>query len=746
MPAIPLVLYNTLTRQREPLVSRSPGEIRMYSCGPTVYRYVHIGNLRTYLMADWLRRALELQGCTVTQIVNITDVGHMRQEVVERGEDKMIAAALAEGRTPAEITAFYTAAYQHDVARLGIQQAAVYPKATDHVPAMIALIEGLLDAGYAYEAGGNVYFDVSAFKTYGALSGSRSEELRTAVRTQPDESKRDPRDFTLWKAAEPGRLMQWPSPWGPGFPGWHIECSAMSMQYLGEELDIHTGGVDNIFPHHEDERAQSEAATGRMFVRHWVHGQHLLVDGLKMAKSTGNAYTLAELTARGFDPLAFRALCLTVHYRQRMNFTFTALRGAQRALSRLRNRLRAAEPDLTGWEAWAQPWRQRFWAAVNADLNLPAAFGITRQMLRDARAPEPARVALLLEFDRLLGLDLATVRAQTVPVEVTTMLATRETLRRRRRYVEADALRAQIVAQGFEVRDTAAGSLAVPAAATPAPPGITSSADVPSHLDEPEQLEWSVVVTAANVLDDLRRCVESVRRHCAGESCVLIVVDNGSTDGTRAWLEESLSSTGGDGEPVSSQQDRGERGRTAEVRPFFADHNLGEAAARNVALRQARGRWVLWLDTTVELTGNPFPPLRATLDDARVGAAGPFGLRSADLRTFAEHPGPEVDALEGYLIAFPRRRLRETGLLDEKYRFYRNLDLDLSLRLRDRGYRLCTVPGLALAHHPHLLWQSLTDEEREERSRRNFNRFLHRWGKRRDLLLQPAEAAPGPTG
>jgi cysteinyl-tRNA synthetase len=719
MVTTPLVLTNTLGGRREQLSLRDASGVRMYSCGPTVYRYVHIGNLRTYLFSDWLRRALELQGYPVTQIMNITDVGHMRQDLVDRGEDKMIAAALQEGRTPAEITEFYTDAFKRDIARLGIQPAAAYPKATEHISAMIALIDRLLRSGHAYEAGGNVYFDVAAFPSYGALSGG-AEGLLEGVRAQVDEAKRDPRDFALWKAAEPGRLMQWPSPWGPGFPGWHIECSAMAMQFLGEELDLHTGGVDNIFPHHEDERAQSEAATGRTFVRHWAHGQHLLVDGLKMAKSTGNAYTLDDLIARGFQPAAFRALCLTVHYRQRMNFTFQALRAAHRALQRLRNRVRAVAPDLDGMDRWADHWRGRFWSAVNTDLNLPAAYVVAGgEMLCDATAPEAARVALLLEFDRLLGLDLAAVCSEAVPDEVTRTLTEREQLRRQRQYAAADTMRGRIIAQGYEVRDTRAGPRAVPAPPTPTPPGIMGSAEVPSHLDEPDALELSVAVTAASALDDLRRCVEAALRCCAGERFEVLAVDNGSTDGTRAWLEERAA-----GEP--------------RLRPFFADHNLGEAAARNVALRQARGRLILWLDTSVELTANPCPALRAALDDARVGAVGPFGLRSADLRTFVDHGGPDVDALEGYLIAFRRERLREIGLLDEKYRFYRNLDLDLSFRLRDRGLRLRTTPDLPLVRHPHRLWESLTEEERLERSRRNFNRFLHHWGRRRDLLLQAA--------
>ncbi|HUX88490.1 MAG TPA: cysteine--tRNA ligase, partial [Chloroflexota bacterium] len=253
-----LRLYNTLSHQIEDVVPLRPGTVGMYTCGPTVYRYVHIGNLRSYLMADWIRRTLNHHGLDVRQIKNITDVGHMRQDMLDRGEDKMIAAALAEGKTPAEIAAFYTKAFHEDETALNILPANVFPKATDHVPQMVAMIERLIQRGFAYRADGNVYFDVRAFPAYGSLSANRLAELQGGERAEADPLKRNQADFALWKAAEPGRMVKWPSPWGDGFPGWHIECSAMSTHYLGPQIDLHTGGVDNIFPHHEDEIAQSE--------------------------------------------------------------------------------------------------------------------------------------------------------------------------------------------------------------------------------------------------------------------------------------------------------------------------------------------------------------------------------------------------------------------------------------------------------------------------------------------------------
>ncbi|MFN8569187.1 MAG: cysteine--tRNA ligase [Kouleothrix sp.] len=295
-----LKLYNTLTRRIEPFEAIEPGYVRMYSCGPTVYRYIHIGNLRTFLMADWLRRTLMYQGYQVRHIKNITDVGHMRIEMLDRGEDKLIAQARKEGKTSAQIAEFYTEAFLEDERRLNILPAHEFPRATAHVPEMIAITQGLLANGLAYEAGGNVFFDVRSFPNYGKLSGNLLAQMLAGVRDVADPFRRNPEDFPLWKLAEPGREMAWDSPWGRGFPGWHIECSAMAIKHLGEQFDIHTGGVDNLFPHHEDEIAQSEGYTGKRFVNYWLHAQHLLADGQKMAKSTGNAYTRADIEARGY--------------------------------------------------------------------------------------------------------------------------------------------------------------------------------------------------------------------------------------------------------------------------------------------------------------------------------------------------------------------------------------------------------------------------------------------------------------
>ncbi|MBI2886497.1 MAG: cysteine--tRNA ligase [Chloroflexi bacterium] len=722
---------NTLTRHKEEFVPREQGMARMYTCGPTVYRYAHIGNMRSYLMADGIRRALEHQGYRVEHVKNITDVGHMRQEMVERGEDKMISAALAEGKSLQEIAAFYTQAFLQDEAKLGIAPATVFPRATDHVAEMIEITQQLVARGYAYVVEGNVYFDVAKYPEYGRLSGNRLASLLEGVRVEVDPQKRNQTDFALWKAAEPGRTVKWPSPWGEGFPGWHIECTAMSTKYLGPQLDLHTGGVDNIFPHHEDELAQSEGAFGVPFVRYWVHGQHLLADGLKMAKSTGNSYTLSDLEERGFDPLAFRYLCLTAHYSARLNFSFQALRCAQHGLAHLRTLVR--EWALAGGQASAtevsQAWRERFWAHVEDDLGLPQALSVLWK-LAQTDLPPAAKLSLVMEFDQALGLALRQVAeaAQGLPLSIQRLAEERGDPRTGGRYQVSDALRQEIIAAGYEVRDRRADTLVLPRDRGFQPDklvgALSSSGDVPSLLQEPDACQISVNILAHDYQDDLRRCVESVLRHGDAHQLEVVIVDNASTDGAGQWAEELAR-------------------RDARVRVFHTDHNVGEGTGRNVGLKQSRGAHILLLDTSIELTGDILTPIIRTLSTPDIGATGGWGLCSEDLRHFEDASHEEVDAIEGYCMAFRRELLREVGLLDEKFRFYRNLDLDFSMNLRAHGYRNIMLSGLPVRQHEHRGWASLEEGERDKLSRRNFYRFLSKWGHRTDLLYHTIHG-PGP--
>lgn len=314
-----MILYNTYAKKLEEFKPLEKKKVRMYSCGPTVYDFVHLGNFRTFLMADFLRRAFEYSGYEVKHIKNITDVGHLTQDDIEAGEDKMIKAAKREKKTPYDIAKFYEEAFHKDEEKLNILPARKFPRATEYINQMIAMIEKLIANGYAYESNGSVFYDVEKFKDYGKLSGNTLENLKTGARLEAHPDKKNPCDFALWLKADPKYLMQWDSPWSRGYPGWHIECSAMSIANLGDTIDIHTGGEDNTFPHHEDEIAQSEGATGKKFVNYWIHGRHLLVDGEKMSKSKGNFYVLTNIEKRGFNPLSFRYLCLTAHFQSQLD-------------------------------------------------------------------------------------------------------------------------------------------------------------------------------------------------------------------------------------------------------------------------------------------------------------------------------------------------------------------------------------------------------------------------------------------
>src|SRR6266704_3455789 len=325
-PASDMKIYNTLTRHIEEIIPIEAGKIKMYSCGPTVYRYIHIGNLRTFTMADWLRRAFEYRGLEVLHVKNITDVGHMRQEMVDRGEDKMLAQARKEGKSSLQIAQFYTEAFHRDEARLNILPAHIFPRATDHIPEMIAIVQGLQAKDIAYEVNGNVYFDIKRFPGYGKLSGNQLANMLAGVREGVVVDRRNPEDFPLWKIAEPGREMAWDSPWGKGFPGWHIECSAMSMKFLGAHFDIHCCGIDHIPVHHSNEIAQTEAATGKApWVNLWMHGEFLILDKGKMSKSSGEFLTLQALLDKGYDALDYRFFCQGTHYNAPLTFSFEGL-------------------------------------------------------------------------------------------------------------------------------------------------------------------------------------------------------------------------------------------------------------------------------------------------------------------------------------------------------------------------------------------------------------------------------------
>jgi len=741
-------IYNTLTRQIEEVVPLEPGKIKMYSCGPTVYRYIHIGNLRTFVMADWVRRAFEYRGIEVLHVKNITDVGHMRREVVDQGEDKVEAQARKEGKSSLQIAQFYTDAFHEDETMLNILPAHVFPRATQHVPEMIEIIQKLEAKGIAYAVNGNVYFDIKRFPEYGKLSGNLLEHMMAGVHEGVDADRHNPEDFPLWKVAEPGREMAWDSPWGRGFPGWHIECTAMSMKYLGTHFDLHTGGVDNIFPHHEDEIAQSEGSSGEQFVNYWLHAQHLLADGQKMAKSTGNAYTRAEVASRGFEPMALRYFYTTALYRSRLNFTFRALQAAQTSLERLRNlayhllmqtdenAVFSAEPlQNEGYQ-----WRDTFLAEVENDLNMPRAMSVVWAMLRSQENPT-TKLRVLFDMDRILGFGLKEYLCSDRPrrmMEPTTYLAaapssivarvqTREALRLQQNYPPADSIRQHLSRAGYLVRDTKRGPLVAPRRLDEEFSVLARSSDAQDNTHLPDLFEFSVNLLAHNSKDDVERCIESIRRHIGRYTTEIVVIDNGSTDETLPYLQQ-----------LARQEDlTGEGGQRIGLHVLFADHNMGFAAGRNATMRVSRGRFIVLMDTSIEVKGDIWTPLATVLKNSEVGLAGPYGLVTEDLRDFHESSGPNVDAVEGYLLAFRRELLQEIGEIDEKFRFYRLMDIFYSFFFKAAGYRAVTVPGVEefIEKHPHREWYSLSEEERRTKSKKNYDIFRDRWHHGESLLV-----------
>jgi cysteinyl-tRNA synthetase len=445
----PVRLYNTFTRRKEVLRPLEDGKVRIYSCGPTVYRFAHIGNLRTFMVPDLLRRTLDYLGYEVEQVMNITDVGHLTDDTFDRGEDKMLVAARLENKSPAEIAAYYTDAFLQDLDKLNIRRADVYPRATDYVPKMIELIKELLAKGNAYEIDGTVYYDITTFPAYGRLSRNTVDSLLTGVRGEPDPRKRHPGDFTLWKSAGEKRLQVWPSPWGPGYPGWHIECSAMSLSLLGERFDIHTGGADNVFPHHEAEIAQSEAVTGHQVVSIWMHGGLLMLSGTRMAKSAGNFFRVTELEEKGIDPLAFRYLALQARYRAPLNFSTDGLTGADRALRQLREKVGEWSIERGAVDA---EWDARFREAIADDLDFPRAMALVAELSRSDLAAG-AKSATLIAWDGVLGLDLGRTEERALPNGAQQLIAEREKARAEKDFARADQLREQLRSLGVSVAD-----------------------------------------------------------------------------------------------------------------------------------------------------------------------------------------------------------------------------------------------------------------------------------------------------
>ncbi|MBR6734928.1 MAG: cysteine--tRNA ligase [Kiritimatiellae bacterium] len=447
-------VYNSLTRRLEPLVPLAENTVRLYTCGPTVYNFAHIGNFRAYTFEDVLRRVVQFNGMKIRQVMNLTDV-----------DDKTIRGANAAGVALTDYTKTYKDAFFEDLKKLNVQPAEVYPAATDHIPEMIALVEKLVEKGVAYKSDdGSVYFAVTKFPGYGKLAHIDFDNQRTGARCAADEyDKENVGDFALWKAWEQSDgPVGWDSPWGRGRPGWHIECSAMSMKYLGETFDLHTGGIDNLFPHHENEIAQAEAATGKPFVKTWMHCAHLRVNGEKMSKSLGNFYTLRDLIEKGWTGREIRYVLINAHYRQGLNFAFTALEDARRSLERIDRCVDlATEGDAP---EWATAHLADFTEAVNDDLNIPRAFAALFGLVRDTNVHGGGPVlSVFRRMDEVLGVIFFGKAAKTaVPPEIQALLDQRAEARKAKNWAESDRLRDEIAAAGWSVKDSKDGQTVTP--------------------------------------------------------------------------------------------------------------------------------------------------------------------------------------------------------------------------------------------------------------------------------------------
>ena len=452
--------FNTLARRKEEFIPLEPGKAGLYTCGPTVYDYAHIGNLRTYVFEDVLRRVLEYNGYQVKQVMNITDVGHLESDA-DTGEDKMEKGARRTGKTAWQIAEEYTAAFKQDLRALNIREPHVWCKATQHIKEQIHMIERIEANGYAYRTSDGIYFDSAKLKGYGALTGQTAGELKAGARIEMGE-KRSPTDFALWKFGPPGsqRQMEWDSPWGRGFPGWHIECSAMAAKYLGKLFDIHCGGEDAIAVHHNNEIAQTQACYGTTLANYWMHGTFLQMGEDKMAKSSGDFIRLQTLKEKGFWPLAYRYFCLMGHYRSQLKFSWESLTGAQRTLDNLHqevkeiSHLAGNKPDP---KLAAKP-HQAFMAAVNDDLNMPQALAVVWEVVKAGDLQPAQKLGLFDDFDRVLGLRLKNVgESLHVPIEVNDLVEQRFVAREVKDWKEADRLRQAIYEQGFVVEDTPHG-------------------------------------------------------------------------------------------------------------------------------------------------------------------------------------------------------------------------------------------------------------------------------------------------
>ncbi len=457
-----LNLFNTLSRKKEEFKPIKPGFVGLYCCGPTVYWHQHVGNMRTYIFEDILKRVLFYNGFKVKHVINVTDVGHLTSDADE-GEDKLVKALKREGlpltkESMLKLANIYWEEFKDDFTKLHILPPDIWCKATEHVSDMLKLIEKIQKNGYSYSAGGNLYYDISKYKDYAKLGKLKLDEQKAGARVEIDVEKRNPQDFVLWftESKFKGHIMLWDSPWGTGWPGWHLECSAMSMKYLGDHFDIHCGGVDHIQVHHTNEIAQSEGATGKKWVNYWLHGEFLVSDKGKMAKSAGEFITLATLIDKGYDPLVYRYFCLTAHYRSKLSFSYDALESAKNSFNSFKERILEIKENLAS-KPKDNDYKWKFADAVADDLNMPIALSVVWDVIKDKDIGNNEKYELLLDFDKVLGFDIKDFKRTEISGGIQKLVDEREAARKAKDFKKSDEIRDKLKAQGIVLEDTPQG-------------------------------------------------------------------------------------------------------------------------------------------------------------------------------------------------------------------------------------------------------------------------------------------------
>lgn len=459
-------LYNTMTRNKEEIIPANKNKVGMYTCGPTVYNYAHIGNLRTYIFEDALKKSLEYVGYKVKHVMNVTDVGHLQSDGDE-GEDKMALGASREHKTVWEIAKFYEDAFFEDCKKLNVKKPTVVCRATEHIEDMIKFVQKLEERGYTYESNGNVYFEIDKFEDYTKLANLSIDELEAGSRIEIDPNKKNPLDFVLWftNSKFSNQIMQWNSPWGRGFPGWHLECSTMSIKYLGENIDIHCGGIDHIPVHHTNEIAQSEAALGHKWVNYWVHGEFLVLDGGKMSKSSGDFLTVSKLEEEGFNPLDYRYFCLQSKYRKQLVFSFESLKDAQNGYKALKKKIGTILTNIDETnninKELISGYQEKFKTQISDDLNIANAFTVLNEVIKDGELNNKEKAFLIEDFDKVFSLNLMTIEKESIEVDeklINHLIEERNIARKEKNYKRSDEIRAQLLEMNIEVLDSKEGT------------------------------------------------------------------------------------------------------------------------------------------------------------------------------------------------------------------------------------------------------------------------------------------------